>query len=121
MRSCESYPQWTLITKIVSRMTKGAPKHHATSSVWGHALQLAAGDHRRLEVLADGTVVRHNRQAQKHQAVLRDSPRLPVSRTIRKLSARANTTSRSQEVTVGSHPWQAMISARTMSTIGYVA
>ncbi len=29
----------------------------------GHALQLAAGDHRRLEVLADGTVVVHNRQA----------------------------------------------------------
>ncbi len=30
---------------------------------WGHALQLAAGDHRRLEVLIDGTVVVHNRQA----------------------------------------------------------
>ncbi len=31
--------------------------------VWSHALQLAGGDHRRLEVLSDGTVVVHNRQA----------------------------------------------------------
>ncbi len=30
--------------------------------VWTHALQLAAGNHRRLEVLTDGTVVVHNRR-----------------------------------------------------------
>ena len=29
---------------------------------WQHALRLADGDHRRLEVRADGTVVVHNRQ-----------------------------------------------------------
>ncbi len=28
---------------------------------WDQALRLAGGDHRRLEVLADGTVVVHNR------------------------------------------------------------
>ena len=26
-----AYPEWTLRTEIVSRMTKGAPKHHATT------------------------------------------------------------------------------------------
>ncbi len=30
--------------------------------VWSPALQLAAGDHRRLEVLVGGAVVVHNRQ-----------------------------------------------------------
>ncbi len=30
---------------------------------WRHALRLAGGDHRRLELLADGTVLVHNRQA----------------------------------------------------------
>ncbi len=30
---------------------------------WRHALRLAGGDHRRLEVLVDGTVLVRNRQA----------------------------------------------------------
>ncbi len=33
--------------------------------VWSHALQLAAGDHRRLEVLIDGTVVVRNQQTRR--------------------------------------------------------
>ncbi len=46
-----------------------APRRPAPVSVrrpdpqaWRQALRLAGGDHRRLEVLADGTVVVHNQQ-----------------------------------------------------------
>lgn len=31
LRDGNPYPEWTLRTEIVSRMTKGAPKHHATT------------------------------------------------------------------------------------------
>ncbi len=53
------------MTRSASRRPHRAPVtvRRPDPQVWGHALQLAAGDHRRLEVLIDGTVLVHNRQA----------------------------------------------------------
>ncbi len=31
LRNGSPYPEWTLRTEIVSRMTRGAPKHHGTT------------------------------------------------------------------------------------------